>query len=101
MCTARPVYQPGNTVRELGDAVAVRQLHAAAEGLALGALDARVCALRVAVPDVDGRAFDRLAGIRVDDGDAQVERQARPALADVAADEVEVEVVRGPRSARA
>ena len=47
----------------------------------------------VAVPDVDRRALDRLAGRCVDDGRCGAQLDAGPALADVAANLLAVDVV--------
>ena len=69
-----PRVPAGEDRPEIGDAVGVRHLDAAAERLALGALDPGVDAARVAMPDVDRGAGDRLAGVRIQDRDAQVER---------------------------
>ena len=55
---------------------------------------ARVHAARVAVPDLDRRALDRLAARRVDDGEAKRERDPGLSLGDVASDGSVVDVVR-------
>jgi hypothetical protein len=47
------------------------------------------------VPDVERGALDRLAGLRVDERDPQVQRDALAVLGDVAADLLEGDVV-GP-----
>src|SRR5438445_13628186 len=47
------------------------------------ALEPRIDAPGVAVPDVDGRAFDRLAGRGIHHGEPQCERHAGPVLDDV------------------
>ncbi len=78
---------------ERGGAVRIRHLNAAEEGARV-ALDTRVLTACVAVPEVDRRVLDRLAGVGVEDDDAQVERHALATLGDVPPDEIEVEVVR-------
>ena len=66
----------GEDRAELGQAAHVRHLHAAAERLALRALDTGVGSFRIAVPDVHGGALDRLAGAGVHDGHAKVEGES-------------------------
>ena len=87
------MYQPGKTVWNSAAPLAFGHLHPAAERLALGALDAGVGALGVAVPDVHGGALDRLAGAGVHDVHAKVEGESGQAFGDVAPNEIEVEVV--------
>jgi hypothetical protein len=81
---------------------AIGPLDAAHEGLALGALlrEAGVRARGVAVPDIDGRATDRLAVGDIDDRRPELEGNAGPPLADVAPDLVALEVVRAFRLLR-
>jgi len=79
---------------ELDDAVGARDLRAAEKALVAGALESRIDAERVAVPDVDHGVPQSLAGVRVAHPDRQPQRRAVAVLADVAADRVRIEVVR-------
>ena len=83
---------------EPGDAVRVRGLGPAQEGLAFGVLvalmgEAGVVAARVAVPDVDPRLGDGIAG-GVDHLDGEVDGRAGAAFGDVGAAQALVEVER-------
>ncbi len=85
-----------------------RRLRAAQEFLALGRdplivalpVIAGILAGRVAVPDVDTRAGDGLAGGAVRHLDVQLEGDARPAFRDVFAHEVGIEIERAFDHAR-
>ena len=91
-----PLVVAGVDRREAREPGGVGQLDAAQPRLpdrALGAL-VGVDADRVGVPDVDGRAGERLARGRVDERDAEVERDARARADDVRAHALEVDVVR-------
>src|SRR5262249_43547556 len=84
---------------ERGDALRVGLLDAAQKRLADGVLrlDSGVHTSRVAVPDVDRGALDRLAPRDVDDRQLQRQRDAGPPLGDDAANLVAGEIVRSRR----
>ena len=108
MCTVRPAVPAGVDRPELDDAVLVRRLGAAQVGLLVGsrpppppaaaAVEAdskpEYRPVGVAVPDVDDGVLERLARARVAHPDGQPQRRALAVLGDVAADRVDVEVVR-------
>ena len=81
--------------REHREPVRVRLLDAAQERAARrAAAEARVVAGRVGVPDVDGRALDRLAGRRVQDAQPQRQERTGVAVPDVAPQLLAGDVVR-------
>src|SRR5919199_1276820 len=95
-----PALVPAGVDRlERSDPARVRPLDAAHEGARV-AVDAGVGAERVAVPDVDGRAFDRLAGRGVDDRKPEEQRSPRPPLRYLAAELLAGDVVRALRLLR-
>src|SRR5256886_4848497 len=80
---------------EAGEAARVGSLDPAHERAVAGArAEARVDPARVRVPDVDRRTLDRLARRRVDDPEPEQQRDARPALGDVAPELLAGDVVR-------
>src|SRR5205085_4736155 len=87
---------------ETDRALAVGELRAAQECLPDGRevllvaliLVARIDTLRIGMPNVDAGALARLAGGPVDDAQIDPERDARPALGDLRADEPRVEIER-------
>ena len=95
MCGVRPWYQPGKTVRNSALPDAVRDL-VATQVPGRRAVDGGVVAERVAVPDLDVGLRDRLAGLRVEDREADQEWESRLALGDVAPRQV----LRDPVGAR-
>src|ERR1700730_15997406 len=58
------------------------------------ALVARIDTLRIGMPDVDAGALARLASGAVDDTQIDPQRDARPALGDLRANEPGIEIIR-------
>src|SRR3984893_18779897 len=58
------------------------------------ALVARIDTLRIGMPDVDASALARLASGAVDDTQIDPQRDARPAVGDLRADEPGIEIIR-------
>src|SRR6202011_1813433 len=87
---------------EADTTVAVGELRAAEEFLPDGreillvalALVARIDTLRIGMPDVDASALARLAGGAVNDAQIDPQRDARPALGYLGANEPGIEVIR-------
>ncbi|MCY1450520.1 hypothetical protein D9M71_673340 [compost metagenome] len=93
------------------DAFLIRELPAAQVGIVIGTRDradiavvdflvrvdpapARIRTTRIAMPDIDDGAGDRLAGHRIDDRQFQHQRKAVHAFADVSPDQFRVSKIR-------